>query len=183
MNFIPLKLSGAYLIEHKLIEDHRGSFSRLFCKNELKKIGHTDDVVQISQSINPKPGTLRGLHYQKPPRAEIKIIKCISGAVFDVIVDLRRYSATFLQWCAVTLTKEDRKMIYVPKGFAHGFQTLERESHLIYFTTAFYSRSHEGALHYQDPLLSISWPLKISTISERDEQLPFITKRFTGLDV
>ena len=183
MKFIDLALNGAFIIEPEPVVDSRGSFSRVFCKNELCEVGHFDNIAQINHSINQKSGTIRGLHFQIPPSAEIKIVKCIKGAIFDVIVDIRKGSSTFLKWYGEELSSENMKMMYIPKGFAHGFQTLRHESELIYVDTAFYSPDHEGALRFNDPILKINWPLPVSNISERDCAHPLIGKTFKGMEV
>ena len=183
MKFIKLALNGAFVIEAAPVKDKRGHFSRLLCKNELINIGHTENIVQVNHSATEQTGVVRGLHFQMPPKAEIKIVKCIKGAVFDVIVDIRRNSPTFLNWHGEVLTGENIKMMYVPKGFAHGFQTLKPGSELLYFHTAFYSPEHEGALRYNDPQLSIDWPLSVSDISERDFSHPLVDATFKGLDI
>ncbi len=183
MKFIKLNLNGAFRIELETAKDDRGYFSRLFCRDELNNVGHTENIVQINHSVTGKSGAIRGLHYQITPKAEIKIIKCIKGAVFDVIVDIRRNSSTFLYWHGEELTDTNMRMIYVPKGFAHGFQTLKPKSELIYFHTEFYSPAYERALLYNDPKLSIDWPLTVSDISERDSSHPFIDEMFKGIVV
>lgn len=174
MKFIKLPLNGAFVIEPEPITDKRGSFSRVFCKDELLEIGHTDAIAQINHSSNVESGTIRGVHFQRPPSAEIKIVKCIKGAIFDVIVDIRTKSTTFLKWYGETLSEANMKMMYVPKGFAHGFQALQPGSELIYFSTEKYTPGAEGALRYDDPKLAINWPLPVSTVSERDLSHPFI---------
>lgn len=183
MKFIKLALKGAFVIEPEPVKDKRGRFSRLLCKNELNNVGHTENIIQVNHSVTEKAGVVRGLHFQMAPKAEIKIVKCIKGAVFDVIVDIRRNSPTFLNWHGEELTGENMRMMYVPKGFAHGFQTLKPESELIYFHTEFYSPEHEGALRYNDPQLSIDWPLPVSDISKRDSSHPLIDATFKGLDI
>ncbi|MCP4673153.1 MAG: dTDP-4-dehydrorhamnose 3,5-epimerase [Desulfobacula sp.] len=183
MKFIGTDLKGAFIIEHGIVEDNRGRFSRLICTKELKTIGHTEKFVQINHSHTKEPGSVRGMHFQAPPAAEIKIVKCIKGAVFDVIVDIRRNSPTFLCWYGQEITEVNMKMMYIPKGFAHGFQTLNPDSELIYFHTEFYSQENEGALHYMDPRFSIKWPLSVSDISERDTSHPFIDEIFEGIDI
>ncbi len=183
MKFFDTRLNGAFIIEPWAVEDNRGRFSRLICAEELKKIGHTENFVQVNHSYTKKPGSVRGMHFQVPPASEIKIVKCIRGAVFDVIVDIRRNSPTFLNWCGQNLTKLNMKMMYIPKGFAHGFQTLNPDSELIYFHTEYYGPDHERALHYKDPQLAIKWPLPVSEISDRDTSHPFIDETFEGLSI
>jgi dTDP-4-dehydrorhamnose 3,5-epimerase len=114
------------------------------------------------------------MHFQRPPKAEIKIVTCLAGSVFDVIIDIRQDSPTFLKWHGERLSPDNRKLIYIPEGFAHGFQTLEENSELLYLHTAFYSPAHEGAIHYNDPLVNIKWPLKVTTISGKDETTPYL---------
>lgn len=183
MKFIKLNLNGAFIIEPEPVKDKRGCFSRLFCKDELNNIGHTENIVQVNHSVTGKFGVVRGLHYQMTPKAEIKIVKCIKGAVFDVIVDIRRNSPTFLNWHGEELTDTNMRMMYVPKGFAHGFQTLKSKSELIYFHSEFYSPEHEGALLYNDPQIYIDWPLPVSGISECDSSHPLIDETFKGVAV
>jgi len=183
MKFIGTDLDGSFIIEPGIIEDNRGKFSRLICTNELKGIGHFENFVQINHSSTKQHGSIRGLHFQVPPVAEIKIVKCIKGSVFDVIVDIRRSSPTFLCWYGHNLSEQNMKMMYIPKGFAHGYQTLVPDSELIYFHTEYYSPDHEGALHYNDPQLLIEWPLPVGSISERDASYPFIDEVFEGLDI
>lgn len=181
MKFKKTGLNGSFIIEHETMEDNRGSFSRLICLDELKQIGHADHFVQVNRSYTLKAGSVRGLHFQVPPAAEIKIVKCTQGAIFDVIIDIRKKSPTFLEWYGHELTNSNMQMMYVPKGFAHGFQTLHPDSELLYFHTAVYSPDHEGALHYNDPRLAIEWPLPVTEISPRDASHQLINRSFKGL--
>lgn len=182
MKITKLPLKNACLIEPEPVSDHRGQFSRIFCKSELSKIlGHDKEIVQINHSINKKKGALRGMHFQYPPKAEVKIVSCINGAVFDVMIDLRKNSKTFLNWHGEILTKENQKMMFIPEGFAHGFQVLEQKSELLYFHTEFYSPDHEGSIRYNDPAINISWPLDISEISEKDKKHSFLDDKFSGI--
>jgi dTDP-4-dehydrorhamnose 3,5-epimerase len=181
MIFIETSLKNAYVIELEPFEDERGIFSRLFCKQEFKRIGHLKDIVQINHSLTTHAGALRGMHFQRPPHAEIKIIRCIRGKVFDVIIDVRKGSSTFLHWYGETLTPANKRMMYVPEGFAHGFQTLEPDSELLYFHTEYYHPEFEGGIRFDDPKVGIRWPLKITEISERDQNHPLINKSFDGL--
>ena len=183
MKFYPTSLRGAYVIEPEPFQDKRGIFARLFCKKELEAIRHKKNVVQINHSRTSKRATIRGIHYQRPPKAEIKIVKCIHGVVFDVIVDLRKESPTLLQWHGELLSAENMKMMYVPEGFAHGFQTMEENTELLYLHTEFYSPEHEGGLRYDDPMLNISWPLETTEISQKDQEYPFISNDFEGIIV
>ncbi len=181
MNFIPTPLEGAFVIELSPTSDNRGLFVRGFCKNEFKSVGLEKEIVQINHSLTKKKGAFRGLHYQNKPFAEIKMVRCIRGAAIDVIVDIRKDSPTFLNHFTVNLTEDNFKMIYIPEGFAHGFQTLEDNTELLYLHTEFYVPKNEGALNINDPILNISLPLPIVEISNRDVQHPFITNDFKGI--
>ena len=183
MKFIPLQLQGAHTIELEPFADQRGLFARLFCSQEFQKINHHQHIVQINHSINYKKGALRGMHYQKAPKAEIKILRCVHGAVYDVIIDIRKDSPTFLKWHGEILSGENMRMMYVPKGFAHGFQTLETNSELLYFHTEFYNPEFEGAISYDEPQVSIKWPKDVTEISERDKHHPYLDNDFAGLDI
>jgi dTDP-4-dehydrorhamnose 3,5-epimerase len=175
-----LSLSGAYIIEPNKYEDSRGSFSRVFCQEELSNI-FNGNIVQINHSITSKKGSVRGLHFQYPPTSEIKMVKCIKGSVFDVIVDIRENSTTFLQWFGTVLSAENMRMLYIPKGFAHGFQTLEEDTQMLYIHSEVYAPENEGALNILDPQLAIEWPLPLGNLSERDVHHPKIDKDFKGI--
>lgn len=181
MKFFPTPLRGAFIVEPEPFKDDRGFFARTYCKNEFSKIGHTDEFVQMNHSMNSAKGTLRGLHYQLPPYAEIKLVRCISGKVYDVIVDLREGSITYMQSYGIELSAENMKMIYIPAGFAHGFQTLEDHTQLLYHHTAFYTPGFEGGLSFQDPELKINWPLPPVNLSERDKNHKYLTSDFKGI--
>ncbi len=181
MNFNSLPLQDAYIIEPNPYEDHRGKFSRLFCQEELKKINHIKPIAQINYSINKQKGTVRGMHYQKPPKAEIKMVQCLKGEVFDVIVDLRKESPTFLKWHGEILSPKNAKIMYIPEGFAHGFQVLESDSVLLYFHTEFYSPLHEAGIKYNDPKININWLLEPVNISKKDQCYQLITSEFKGV--
>ncbi|MDA3898182.1 MAG: dTDP-4-dehydrorhamnose 3,5-epimerase [Desulfobacteraceae bacterium] len=183
MKFMPLPLSGAHIIIPEPRKDKRGLFARIFCADELKQIGHTKNIVQVNHSGTVKKGAVRGMHFQYSPKAEIKIIKCIRGAVFDVIVDIRLGSSTFLQWHGENLTSENMKMMYVPEGFAHGFQVLEENSELLYFHTEYYSPEHEGAVRHDDPMIGIDWPVGVTEVSERDKTHPLLNDDFAGVEI
>lgn len=174
-------LKGAFLLKPNKYEDHRGSFSRVFCRNEFSEIFSNNEIVQINHSITVKKGSVRGLHFQYPPNAEIKIIKCIKGKVFDVIVDVRENSPTFLSWYGVILSCQNMKSIYIPKGFAHGFQTMESNTELLYLHSEVYEQANEGGLNPNDPSLNIKWPMDISNISEKDQKSKLIEKNFKGI--
>jgi dTDP-4-dehydrorhamnose 3,5-epimerase len=181
MKFRETTLNGVFVIEPQPFEDERGFFARVFCKNEFNKFGLEADFVQINHSHNIHKGTLRGIHYQMSPFVETKLVRCIRGKVFDVIVDIRKDSSTFLQYFSIELSSENMEMLYIPAGFAHGFQTLEPNSELLYHHTAFYAPGHEAAINYLDPALNIQWPLAVASISEKDKNHPFITNQFNGL--
>ena len=180
MKFIPTILNGSFTIQLDPINDERGWFARYFCKKEFSTIGHNKEWVQMNHSFSLKKGTLRGMHFQKPPYSEIKLVRCIQGSVFDVIIDLRKDSPTFLKWVGTELSAENKLMMYIPEGFAHGFQTLEDNSGLLYMHTAYYSPEAEDGLRYNDPQVNISWPIEISEISMRDTNHDILEK-FNGL--
>lgn len=169
MQFHKTPLSGAYLIEPELKTDNRGFFSRLFCVEEFKKQGLETEFVQANNSYSEKKGTLRGLHYQLSPMSEVKVVRCIRGSFYDVIVDLRQHSPTFKQSFGAILSEENRKMMYVPEGFAHGFLTLEDHSEVIYFISQFYSQEMERGIRWNDPAFNVAWPEEPQIISERDQ--------------
>jgi len=181
MIFTPTPLAGAYTIDLQPFSDERGWFARFYCKDEFAQIGHTKEWVQMNHSVSNEKGTLRGLHFQLPPYRETKMVRCIRGVVLDVIVDLRRDSPSFLSYFAQELSAENRKMLYIPEGFAHGFQTLTDNAELIYLHTEFYRPNAEGGLRYDDPALGIHWPLTVAIVSERDSKHPFIDKNFKGI--
>jgi dTDP-4-dehydrorhamnose 3,5-epimerase len=183
MRFIKTQLKGAYEIETEPFTDNRGSFSRLFCKRELAKIGHQKEIAQVNHSYSRKKGTLRGMHYQIPPSAEIKIVKCIRGKVFDVMVDLRKGSPTFLKWYGTLLTEDNNKMLYIPEGFAHGYITLKDDTELLYFDTGFYSAKHERGIRFDDPKIGIRWPAKATIISDKDRNHELLKDGFAGISL
>jgi dTDP-4-dehydrorhamnose 3,5-epimerase len=172
MLFKPLDIKGAFLISSPIHPDNRGHFTRLFCKEELEKNSLNSDLIQASLSYNKKKGTLRGMHFQEAPYEEDKMVRCIQGAVFDVIADLRPKSPTFLKWIGVELSEKNNEMIYIPKGLAHGFQSLEDDSILIYFMTEKFNPEASSGFFYDDPKLKIKWPIKEKIISEKDQGLP-----------
>lgn len=181
MIFNATPLAGAWLIDLEPFSDQRGWFARYYCKNEFEQIGHTKEWVQLNHSASYTPGTLRGMHFQRPPYREIKMVRCIAGAIFDVIVDLREGSPTFLQWFGAELSAANRRMLYIPEGFAHGFQTLDANVEMLYHHTEFYTPGAEGGYRYDDPAFAIPWPLPVTVISERDIAHPVIDKNFKGI--
>lgn len=172
MIFTETKLKGAYKIDLEKIEDERGFFARSWCQREMRDHGLDPNVVQCNISFNKKKGTLRGMHYQADPYAEAKLVRCTSGALYDVIIDLRPDSSTFLQWISVELTAENRKMLYIPKHFAHGFQTLADNTEIFYQMSEFYSSEHARGVRWNDPQFSIKWPTEVKVISKRDDSYP-----------
>ena len=173
MIFSETKLKGAYVVDLEPIEDERGFFSRGWCRREFEEHGLKADLCQCNISGNKKAGTLRGMHYQKPPYAETKFIRCVRGSVYDVIIDLRKGSDTYMKWEGVELTAENRKGLYVPEGFAHGYITLEDDSEVLYLTTEFYNHDSEDAVRWDDPAIGIVWPwnsMGSLIISEKDRK-------------
>ncbi len=169
MRFLPTKLEGAFIIEAEPAEDSRGLFARTFGAREFKEHGLATVFVQCSTSFSVRRGTLRGMHYQGPPACEAKLVRCVAGAVYDVIVDLRPESPTYLQHVGVELTARNRRSIYVPEMFAHGFQTLEDNAEVFYQISEFYAPDKATGLRFDDPKLGIVWPLPVSCISEKDQ--------------
>jgi dTDP-4-dehydrorhamnose 3,5-epimerase len=172
MFFHPIPLSGAYLIELDKKADERGFFARAFCEQEFGQHGLTTHVCQVNNSLSTRKGTLRGMHYQLAPKAETKIVRCLRGALYDVILDLRIGSSTFGKSFGADLTADNRRMIYVPKGFAHGFITLTDNTEALYFVDEFYSPGDERGIRYDDPKFLISWPAEPSVISDKDKAFP-----------
>jgi dTDP-4-dehydrorhamnose 3,5-epimerase len=168
MNFQETLLEGNYLIHLEKYEDERGFFARYFCEKEFFKKGLNTIWLQINNSMSKNIGTLRGLHLQKAPHAEVKLIRCLKGKVWDIVVDLRKESKTFGKWFGAILSDENRTMMYVPKGFAHGFVTLEPNSEILYLVSNFYTPQSEETLLWNDPDVAISWPLQPSIISDKD---------------
>ena len=168
MIFSETRLAGAYTVDIDRRNDDRGYFARTFCANEFSAHGLRPVVAQASVSFNVKRGTLRGLHFQYPPAAETKYVRCTKGAVFDVIIDLRPESPTYLEHVAVVLSAENGRGLYIPKRFGHGFITLEDNTELNYFISELHTPNSEGGLPYDDPMLNIDWPLPVSVISARD---------------
>jgi dTDP-4-dehydrorhamnose 3,5-epimerase len=181
MNFVPTPLPGAFIVEPQPLTDDRGWFMRYYCKDEFRQIGHDKEWVQCNHSLTIRKGTIRGMHYQLPPYGEIKLVRCIAGAVYDVIIDLRSGSPGFLQWFGVELSAGNKKMLYIPAGFAHGFQVLADNSELLYHHSEFYKPGSEGGIRYDDPTMRINWPLDVSVLSERDRQHPFLNDNFKGI--
>ena len=181
MIFKETSLKGSYVITIEPVEDERGWFARTYCKNEFLSIGHMKEWVQMNHSFTKQKGTVRGMHYQRPPYGEIKLVRCIAGSVYDVIIDLRANSATYLQYFGIELSAVNKKMIYIPEGFAHGFQALSNDAELVYNHSQFYLPGVEAGVRYNEPSINIKWPLELTNISERDISHPFIDANFKGL--
>ncbi|MEX0287682.1 MAG: dTDP-4-dehydrorhamnose 3,5-epimerase family protein [Flavobacteriaceae bacterium] len=182
-DIIDTELAEVKIVKRNLIGDNRGHLSRIFCRNELEQANWNEDISQINHTYTQERGTIRGLHFQHPPHAEIKMVSCLRGSIWDVVVDLRENSATFLNWCAVNLSAANLQALIIPKGFAHGFQTLEKDVELLYFHSAEYSKSAEDGLNPLDPSLDISWPLNIEQISDRDMNHKYIDSGFSGIKI
>lgn len=176
MIFTELALRGAFIVDMELRKDDRGYFARSFCREEFLRHGLRTEVSQSNVSFNRRKGTLRGMHYQIQPKAEAKLVRCTRGAVYDVIIDLREDSSSCRRWVAVELTEANSRMLYVPEGFAHGYQTLEDDSELLYQMFESYSPEHARGVRWDDPELGIDWPLPNPIISERDRAYPPLAK-------
>jgi dTDP-4-dehydrorhamnose 3,5-epimerase len=172
MIFTATQLDDAWLIDLEPREDERGFFARIWCRQELAARGLDSEIAQESLSFNRHRGTVRGLHFQRPPHEETKIVRCTRGAIFDVIVDLRPRSPSYLRWQGFELTAENRGALYVPKGFAHGFQTLGDNAEIVYQISEFYAPDSAGGYRYDDVALGIAWPLPVTVISDRDLRWP-----------
>jgi dTDP-4-dehydrorhamnose 3,5-epimerase len=168
MIFTSTQLKGALVVDIEPREDERGFFARTWCRQELAAQGLDTEIAQESLSYNRVGGTVRGLHFQHPPHEENKIVRCTRGAIFDVIIDLRADSSSYLQWQGFELTAENRRALYIPKGFAHGFQTLVDHCEIVYQISAFYAPAAAAGYRYDDVAFRIAWPLSVTMISERD---------------
>lgn len=183
MKICPTPIPGLSVVETSPHIDSRGAFARLFCEHELSELIGARRIVQINHSRTAAVGAIRGMHFQHPPHAEMKLIRCLRGRVLDVAVDLRTNSPTFLQWHAEELTPVNARMMVIPEGFAHGFQVLDSESELLYLHTAFYTPSAEGGLRHDDPRLGITWPQPVTDLSQRDANHPPIGVDFNGITI
>lgn len=181
MIFLPTALAGSFIVDLKTFTDDRGWFARYYCKEEFREIGHTKEWVQMNHSFSSKQGTIRGMHFQKEPFGEIKLVRCIAGNVFDVIIDLRKNSPTFLHWFGTELSAQNKRSLYIPEGFAHGFQCLSERCELLYHHSEVYQPDAEAGIRYDDPVVSINWPLPVSVISERDISYPLLSNEFKGI--
>ena len=177
MIFTETGLPGAYVIEPKLLNDQRGFFARVWCRNELLQHGLSGELVQSNIGFSYRKGTVRGLHFQRVPHAEAKIVRCTRGAVFDVIVDLRPDSPTYRRWFGAPLTPENRKMMYVPEGMATGYMTLEDETEVNYHTSQFFAPESAFGVRFDDPAFGIEWPLEATVVSDQDRGWPLMLSR------
>jgi len=178
MRYTPAPLEGAFLIDLAPVSDERGFFARLFCAQEFSQNALENTFIQANNSLSIQKGTLRGLHYQLPPKAETKLVRCLQGALYDVILDLRKDSPTFGRSFGAILSAENRRMMYVPKGFAHGFLTLKEHSEILYLVSQNYSKEHERGIRWDDPHFNIQWPDIPQVISERDQSHPDFDQSF-----
>jgi dTDP-4-dehydrorhamnose 3,5-epimerase len=174
MRFEQTSLAGSYLVHLDLRVDARGTFARAFCAQEFAAHGLETSFVQANISSNARAGTVRGMHFQRAPHAEVKLVRCTRGAIYDVIVDMREGSKTYLGWFGAELSEENGLMMYVPKGFAHGYQALSDGATAFYMVSSFYAPDSEGGLRFDDPRLSIKWPRAISEISDKDAKWPLL---------
>ena len=182
-NFTETKLADLFTIQRKPTADSRGFFARFFCAEEFRELGLVKPIVQINHTLTDKKGAVRGMHFQYPPYTETKIVSCLWGKIFDVAVDIRHGSPTFLQWYGVELSSENFKSLYIPEGFAHGFQTLTEHCEIFYLVTAPYAPEYEGAIHPQDPEIAVDWSLGVSLLSDKDSSIPLISRSFQGLEL
>lgn len=180
--FHPAPLAGLWRVSRKPIGDARGFFMRSYCAEEFATIGLTAPLAQINHSASSRKGTVRGLHFQHPPHAETKVVTCIAGAIFDVALDLRAGSPTFLQWFGMELSAANQESLLIPPGFAHGFQTLQDDSEVLYLVDAPYSGAAEDGVNPFDPTVGIRWPVEVSEVSERDAQRAYLDReRHAGI--
>lgn len=170
-------------VDLEIASDNRGEFSRVYCSNEFSNYGLPFVPAQINVSRNTHKGTFRGLHYQKAPFQELKVVTCLQGSLVDILLDLRKDSPTFLKYVKIPLDETTAKSIIIPPGVAHGFQTTKAETTLLYLHSTFYSAPHQGGVRFKDPRIQLSLPLPVSEISERDKNLPLLKNSFTGLEV
>jgi dTDP-4-dehydrorhamnose 3,5-epimerase len=176
-------LDGIFIIDAEPFTDDRGSFTRFFCPVELTDLFGSRSIKQLNSSVTKKPGSIRGMHFQLPPKMEMKLVRCIKGSVWDVVVDLRQGSQTFLKWESIEISAKNQKMVLIPEGFGHGFQVLDENSELLYLHSQSYEPKLTGRVKYDDPRLSIDWPLPVADISLQDLNVPFLTNAFNGIDV
>lgn len=183
MQFNPTPLKDAFTIELEKKGDDRGFFARFFCVNEFKHAGLETQFVQANNSLSSKRGTMRGMHYQLPPSAEVKVVRCLRGAVWDAIIDIRPDSPTFGRWFGAELTAENRRMMYVPRGFAHGVLTLSDDAELLYLVSNFYGPKEERGIRWSDPRFAIDWPIQPTEVSAKDSAWPDFDAGFHGTEL
>ncbi len=181
-DFIPTVLGGVTLIRRKPIKDERGFFARFYCAEEFAAAGVTKPIAQINHTLTCKKGTVRGLHFQYSPHAETKVVSCVRGSIFDVAVDIRKDSPTFLSWHGEILSADNQTSLVVPEGFAHGFQALTDDCEIIYCVTAAYSKQNESIINAIDSMIAVSWPQPITERSARDSEQPYINSTFLGIE-
>ena len=179
----PTSISDVYVIETDVFHDNRGAFARWFDDRELKEIIGNQQIVNVNYSKTVHKGSIRGMHFQFPPDTETKIVRCIHGKIVDTVVDIRRGSPTFLEHYSVELSEENMRMLYIPKGFAHGFQSLEDNSEIMYLVTNYYSPENESGLNPLDPKLGIEWPLPVADMSIKDKERPYLVDSFKGISL
>lgn len=183
MNIVHTAISGVDIVETTPFIDHRGVFARLFCVRELSEILGGRHIAQANYSCTEAVGAIRGLHYQRPPCAEMKLVRCLSGRIFDVALDLRKGSPTFLKWHAEELTPENARMLVVPEGCAHGFQALQANSEVLYLVTKPHALAMESGVRFNDRACSITWPLPVTDLSEKDKNHPLLNDSFSGISL
>ena len=182
MQFNKTPLVGAYTIDLDKLGDDRGFFARLYCSDEFSNAGLINSFVQINNSLTKEKGTLRGMHYQLPPVAEVKVVRCVRGSLFDMILDIRPDSPTFGKYYGETLSAENRRMMYVPQGFAHGFLTLEDDTEAFYLVSSPYGPEQERGIRFNDPEFKMDWPLEPEEISEKDRSWPDFDSEWHGIE-
>lgn len=183
MNLLTTPIEGVYVAETSRFTDKRGAFARLFCEHDLAPVLGGRHVVQVNHSLTRRVGAVRGMHYQHPPHAEMKMVRCLKGRVWDVAVDLRKDSPSFLNWHAVELSAGNDLMMIIPEGCAHGFQVLEADSELLYLHTAAYAPTSEGGVRFDDPKLGITWPLDVGDVSKRDMRHMLMDQNYCGVSL
>jgi dTDP-4-dehydrorhamnose 3,5-epimerase len=183
MIFNELQLKRAFVITPEPFVDNRGFFLRSFCTEEFSSQGLVNNFLQMNHSGTKGKGSIRGMHFQYAPFAEVKVVKCTKGAILDVVIDLRKGSPTFLKWESVELSDENKRSIYIPQGFAHGFQTLTEDAEIIYLVSQVYNKESEGGVRYNDPAVGIEWELPVANMSEKDMNIPLIDSSFKGIDI
>ncbi|WP_048148523.1 dTDP-4-dehydrorhamnose 3,5-epimerase [Methanolacinia paynteri] len=180
---IDTPIKGLFVVETNPFLDHRGAFARWFCEEELAGIIGNRHIKNVNFSRTAKRGSIRGMHFQRPPHAEMKMVRCIRGKILDVAVDIRKDSPTFLQHHSVWLSAENMRMLVIPEGFAHGFQALEDNSEVLYLVSEFYSPESEGGLRFNDPELEIEWPVEVTDVSDKDLNHPLIELNSVGVQL